>query len=449
MATLYLRSTDGSDADDGSTWALAKASIDSTDGIGSVDAAGDTIYVSGNHAESTAGAVVFSCAGTLALPSKIICVNDAAQPPTAVATTATMTTTGTSAWTLRGSFYMYGITFNTGTGGNAVSLIQADVDQDCQLYENCNFKLVASSASYVQIGTANSGVESKVTWKNCGLSFAAAANHLRPGMTEFKWEGGSLLAGTASPTALITPQSNHINVEISGVDLSQGAAGMNIVTANAAATGKVVLRNCKLPASWSGALGAPTGYFVRNEMHNCDSADTNYRMWIEDYAGSIKSETTIVRTGGASDGTTALAWKMVTSANAEYPIILLVSPEGALWNDTTGASKTLTVEIVHDSQGAGSGSKFQDDEVWLEVMALTTSGFPLGAWITDCKADVLAAAANQADSSETWTTTGLTTPVKQALSVTFTPQEKGVITWRVVCAKASKTLYVCPEATLT
>ena len=184
-------------------------------------------------------------------------------------------------------------------------------------------------------------------------------------------------------------------------------------------------------------------------MHNCDSGDTNYRLWAENYKGSIKSETTIVRTSGSSDGTTSLAWKMSTSANAEYPTIVLYSPERAIWNETTGSAKTLTVEIVHDSQGAGSGSKFQDDEIWLEVMYLGTSGFPLGTWITDAKADVLATAANQADSSVTWTTTGLATPVKQALSVTFTPQEKGHFIYRIAMAKASKTCYVDPMATVT
>lgn len=183
-------------------------------------------------------------------------------------------------------------------------------------------------------------------------------------------------------------------------------------------------------------------------MHNCDSGDTNYRLWVEDYAGSVKHETTIVRTGGASDGTTTISWRMATTANAEYPVVLMCSPEIVAWNDTTGSSVTATIEIVHDSMGAGSGSKFQDDEIWLEVMYLGTSGFPLGSWIRDCKADVLAAATNQDDSTETWTTTGLTTPVKQKLSVTITPQEKGFIHARVVMAKASKTCYICPKLTV-
>jgi len=178
-------------------------------------------------------------------------------------------------------------------------------------------------------------------------------------------------------------------------------------------------------------------------MHNCDNADTNYRLWIEDYLGTIKHESTIVRSGGASDGTTPLSWIMTSLANAEYPTLHLYSPEIAIWNDTTGSSKTVTIEVITDNV------TLNDDECWLEVMHLGTSGYPLGSWVTDCKADIMATAAAQASSSETWTTTGLTTPVKQKLSVSFTPQEKGYIIARVVLAKASTTVYIDPKLTVS
>ena len=59
MATIYVRSTDGNNADNGSTWALAKATIA---GAAAIDAAGDTVFVSDAHAESTAGAVTLTFA---------------------------------------------------------------------------------------------------------------------------------------------------------------------------------------------------------------------------------------------------------------------------------------------------------------------------------------------------------------------------------------------------
>jgi len=174
-------------------------------------------------------------------------------------------------------------------------------------------------------------------------------------------------------------------------------------------------------------------------MYNCDSADTNYRLWIEDYSGSIKHETTLVKTGGASDGTTPLSWKMATGADAEYPTIILKSGEIVRWNETTGSAITVTVDILHDSV-----TNLKDNEIWLEVMYLGTSGVPLGAFVDDAVADVLAAAADQAASSATWTTTGMANPNKQKLEVTFTPQEKGFIHAVVHMAKASYTVYVDP-----
>lgn len=450
MANIYVRSTDGSNADNGSTWALAKADLT---GAAAIDAAGDTIYLSQAHAESTASALSLTLAGTLASPTRIIGADDAAEPPTALGA-ASITTTGNAGilFTCAG-YYIDNVVFNVGTGASSsASFTVSGATLFFARYSNCTINLLNSNtANRITLSQGGSGWSGRAEFENVTVKFSAAAQGISLSQVYFVWEGGGLAAGGTSPTAIIKVGSGSSGALLSGLDLSAASAGLHIFDVAGVGYGRFIIRNCKLPASWSGSVvsATPGNMSSRFEMHNCDGGDTNYRLRVEDYAGSIRDETVIVRTGGASDGTTALSWKLVTTANAEYPVILLLSPEGALWNDTTGSSKTLTVEIVHDSQGAGSGSKFQDDEVWLEVMALTTSGVPLGEWISDCKADVLATAANQSDSTETWTTTGLTTPVKQTLSVTFTPQEKGVIAWRVVCAKASKTLYVCPKAALT
>jgi len=111
-----------------------------------------------------------------------------------------------------------------------------------------------------------------------------------------------------------------------------------------------------------------------------------------------------------------------------------------VWNDAVGSSQTVTCEILHDSV-----TNLQDDEVWLETEYLGTSGFPLSLFANDRMADILATPADQAASSETWTTTGLTNPNKQKLVTTQTPQEKGWYRCRVVVAKPSYTLYACPK----
>lgn len=439
MATLYVRSTDGSDVDNGTTWALAKATLT---GVAAIDAAGDTIYVSQAHAESTASALIFAFAADNA-PVKIICANDAAEPPTTSATTATVTSTGNSNITFAGSYYVYGLTVVCASGGTGSQVFSANgYGQQRMEFDNC--KLQMASTGSTAFFTFNPG-NGSIRLRGVQFKFTHASQKINTGVGTIDWIGGGIESGSAAITNLIALSGSTPGVlRMSGLDLSAGASTMNIVTAGSSnRANQVVIRNCKLPASWSGSLVTGTiGRGERVEMYNCDSGDTNYRLQINDYSGSITEETTIVRTGGASDGSTTLSHKYVTSSNAAFPHLPLIGPEMVVWNDTTGSSKTVTVEVITDNV------TLTDAECWLEIMHLGTSGVPLGVIASDAKADVLGSAVAQTTSTETWTTTGLTTPVKQKLSVTFTPQEKGYIHAVAKVAKASTTVYVDPKLTV-
>jgi len=177
-------------------------------------------------------------------------------------------------------------------------------------------------------------------------------------------------------------------------------------------------------------------------MRNCDSADTNYRIAEHCYEGDLVQETTIVRTGGASDGTTSLAWNMTSSAGSTF-WTPFYSPWISGWLDSTG-SKTFTGQIVHDSV-----TNLQNDEVWLEVEYLGDGSFPLSTFADDRMADILATAADQSTTGDTWTTTGLTNPNTQDLSVTVTVNEKGPWRARFCLAKPSYTIYCCPKIDIT
>ncbi len=445
MATYYVRSTDGNNADDGSTWTLAKA-----DTLAPTWAAGDVIYVSQVHSHAPGSANNLVLGNTLNNPTRVICGNDASEPPTSVAATAVIATTGAYSIAVRGVGYVDGIIFKVGltSNGSSLTLTLTDNDNNYLRFRNCEFWQSSTGAGFITLGASSSSIDTRVAWENCCIRFAAAGTILRLYQSSFTWTGGGVVSGGTSPTAIFQMLGTNCNVLIDSVDFSNFSAGVNIVSAPSTGAGLFVMRNCKLPASWSGVLGVPTVPQIRLEMHNCDAGDTNYRLIISEYAGLITSETTIKRTGGASDGATGLSWKMVSTANTTYPTIVLASPEIVQWNATTGSSLTATVEIVHDSQGAGTSSAFLDGEIWVEITYLGTSGYPLGTWTNDAPATILTTAADQTSSSETWTTTGLTTPVKQKLSVTFTPQEKGFVRARVLLAKASKTVYVCPKLTV-
>ena len=436
MADIYVRSTDGSDSDNGSTWGLAKATLV---GAAAIDAAGDAIYLSQSHAES-GGAVVAVFAGTMANPVKIIAGNDSAEPPIAVSAASLISS---SSITLSGSYYLYGLTLQAATS----ILPNAQSASNSVTLDHCSLITTGTTAGgFFSIGSANNFTQ-KAVLLDCTYKFSGSSNIgcATAGVVEIK--GGSFVSGTSTPSAGVFAGANDrtgSRLLIDGLDMTNLASTVNIFR-TFVSPGLFQIRNSKLPASWSGSLcnATPLATGQRFEMHNCDSGDTNYRLWVQEYSGSIKTETTLVRTGGASDGTTGYSLVMATTANANASVAPLVSPEVSIWNDTTGGSKTVTVEILHDS-----ATNLTDGEIWLEVQYLGTSGLPLGSFISDAKADILATAADQSASSETWTTTGMSNPNTQKLSVTFTPQEKGYIQAKVYLAKASKTVYVDPKLTV-
>lgn len=446
MANIYVRSTDGSDADDGSTWALAKATLA---GASVIDAAGDSIWLSQVHAESSATVQTIPFAGTKANPVKVIAGNDAAAPPTATAT-ASVSTTGANAITLSGSAYFYGITFSAGSGAvNAPLTLNnvATTADTIEIFDTCSLMSAGTgTTSFINVGAngASNSEPSETILLNTDMKVSGAAASIDV-YGDLLWRGGSILSGNATTGKLFRAGSvsRPPSVTVEAVDFANLSASCPMVDATRA--GKFRFANCRLPASWTGGLitGTPTANF-RAEMYNCDSADTNYRLRVEDYAGAITDETTLVRTSGATDGTTPISWKMVTTANANEFVAPLTSPDMAAWNEAVAVSKTVTVEILHDSL-----TNLTDAEIWLEVSYLGTSGVPLGSTASDHRATPLTTAADQTASTVAWTTTGMTNPNKQKLSVTFTPQEKGLFVGRVFLAKASKTVYVDCEMTVS
>jgi hypothetical protein len=440
MANIYVRSTDGNNVDDGSTWALAKADLA---GAAAIDAAGDVIYVSQAHSESTAAAVSYTWSGTRTAPTRVFGANDGAEPPTAMATSPIVATTGASNLQLNVttavSLHVHGIQFTAGDGANTANITLNSVSAAAIIFDSCLLYLRGTGSA----GVINTG-SGRVVLRDCTVRFSAAGHSLSPSAGIFHWIGGGFHASTTQPTNLFNTMSAGGRVLLDGVDLSAGASTMNIAASNTAALIAFVMRNCKLPASWSGTLNNSAGQGSRFSMYNCDSGDTNYRLLIKDGNGDITSETTLVRSGGASDGTTSLSWKLTSNTNALWEHQPLYSDEIVRWQDAVGGSITATIEILHDS-----ATPLTDKDVWLEVQYLGTSGVPLGAIVTDAAADYLATAANQTTSSVTWTTTGMSNPNKQKLSVTFTPQEKGYLIARVALAKASYTVYVCPKMDIT
>lgn len=393
---------------------------------------GETVFVSHQHSENPGTAPSIQPATTYT-GWKCVCVNDGAAPPTAVATGAVVTTTGALDITTGGSNngYFYGIKFVAGATDTGTRSIVTSTGY----FENCAFEIASSGASSTITSNA-------AYWKNCTVKFAAAGQTITVSSGKLNWNGGGLAVGSTSPTALIG--SGMLLVYLDNLDLSQAAAAMNLTAANV--TSALAIRNCKMPTSWSGTIGtaqtAVYGPAYSMGTYNCIDGTLNYGFLRKTAYGSVTYEATKVKSGGATDGTTALSWKLDTLATAGvgFPNTAAHTQEIVKWQETVGNPITVSVDILHDSL-----TKLKDDEVWLEVMYLSAANSTLGATVSSAKATQLTTAADVAASSATWTTTGLTNPNKQKLSVTFTPQLKGFIFARVFVNKASYTVYIDPK----
>lgn len=427
MATIYLRSTDGSDSDDGLTWATAKATLQAAM---TAAGAGGLVYVSQAHAESHATTQTITSPGTAASPIRIACVNDSTEPPTSLATTASVSTTGASNLSLftttNSVQYVYGITFSAGSGGSNGAIT---LSSGYTVLEHCGLILNnTGNGSRINLGGTAVGVPELI---DCTMTFGAVGQGAVP-LSKFIMRGGSIAASGSVPTTLFAPVW-FCEAVLYGVDLSTFGSGKTLTTLT---VGSLELITCKLGSGVAivdTTTNGNRGISVR--AVNSDSADTNYNFFWRQGTGLVIDETTIVRTGGASDGTTPISYKFTTLSGAAHHAPIY-SPWVYFWNETTGSPVTVASEVVTD------GVTLTDAEAWIEVEYLGTSGFPLSLLASDRITDpIFGTPANQTTSSVTWTTTGLSSPVKQTLSKQVTPQEKGPIRFRVALARASTTMY--------
>ena len=433
MPTYYVWSG-ATGSGTGATWANAYTTLTTAF---SGHAAGDTYYVAHDHAEnSTTAALILNGLGTLVAPTRILCVNRAGSVPPVSAdlrTTATVSTTGAFAITLggptSGSHYWYGIDFRSGGAANLANITVGNSASQFFVLESCKFTLNNTSASSrFNLGGATSGYE--FTFRNCTFTFGSVSQGFQTGggINSSTFLGGSI-AGAVIPTTLV--QSPTSIMRFIGMNLSLCVAGKTIFAAGS--TLQNILLDCKL----GGAAITTTPTNLAHEVFvvRSDSADTNYRQEKYTYAGTLTTETTIVRSGGASDGTTPISWKIVTNANAEWIVPFDCLPR-TIWNETTG-SRTITI------YGAWAGGAVPlNDDIWFDATYLGTSGFPLASIGTSGKADILAAGTSVSSDSSTW---GGSIATKFKMTKTVTVNEKGPMMVIVKAATASSTFYIDPK----
>jgi hypothetical protein len=441
MASYYVWSG-ATGSNNGSSWANAFTTLTTAF---ATEAAGDTLYVAHDHAESTAGSLTLTSSGTSVNPTKVVCVDRGGSVPPVSAdrrATAQVSATGAVNITFVGSTHYDGIIFNAGSGSTgATQIIVGTVTGVVMRFDNCSLRIGNAfnvGSNNIQFGSPTAGGQ-LVELNNTTVSFGHVLNNITT-YARLIWRNtASALLGSI-PTLLFTVgAARGGSVECLGVDLSAAGSGKTIADTGNSQGAAYRFVDCKLDAAVTkstvpGAYGAPDIDFVR-----CGASGVNYTVQRHRITGLLTEETTIVRTGGATDGTTPLAWKIVTTSTCTYSLPF-ECPAIAIWNDTVGSAVTATIEGIW-----GGGAVPNDDDVWLDVEYLGDASSPQASFVNDGKANLLASAAGQTSSSATWG--GSTTKFK--LAVTFTPQQKGWIYARVKCAKASSTFYIDPLVTLT
>ena len=364
-------------------------------------AAGDTVFVAANHAETQSSSISFSISQVgLVTQSYIICVDNSGSghvPPQAgdIRTTATVTATGNSSITFSGTnFYCYGVTFNAASGGTSgygiIMGTSSGGSRALQKFDTCGFKLSSSSSgANITTGQSYGGL---VEWINCTLTYLAAQD-LTLGNGTFIWRGGSITT-VGNTASLILPGAWPVLIE--GVDFS--AVTPTRIFAGISSGGMVSVVDCKFAASqtlYNSGNSEPRSYL---DIISSDSGAATYRQERCMVEAVLTNSTTIIRTGGASDGTTGISWQIVSGTSAHWAQAF-ESFALPIWNAVTGSNVTVTLLGL-----ANMAALPNNDEIWLETRYFGSSSYVLESVASSTKANILAANAALTADTSAWDT---------------------------------------------
>jgi hypothetical protein len=452
MATWYVDSTaTGTGA--GTSWVNACTTMAAAI---TLSAAGDDFNVYNGHSESYGSAQTLTFKGTTSSPNRIFSCDKTNAPAQAsdLLAGASFSTTTTFPISVGGSVYIYGFSFTAGQAAVVSAGVSLNIGNTGRLVlDTCALSIPGTSNKYINLGSTS--IASDVVLINTTVSFGATGDNIVV-KSHLSWIGGGLLAGAAIPTTLFASTTNQMGADLDGVDLHLFTG---TVFGASSDRGLFTMVNCRLNASTTIAAAPTAAAGAVSYLINSDSGATNYRLEKYDYPGTQTTDIIHVKTAlaGATDGTTPVSHKVVTTANANYqaPFQMI---DIVVWVDTTGSSKTATFEVLTDNV------ILTNSDIHVEANYLSSASYPQ-ATISTSGLNVsgtpnpLATAVNLATSTggtagaaATWVLTGFSSgganAKPQSMSVTFTTQFKGPVRFKIRVAKPSLTVYVDPNPTI-
>ncbi len=406
MATWFYRSAaTGSGA--GTSWVNARTTLATMTTV----AAGDTIWVADDHAETLGTALTIPFPGTPLNPVVVICADHLVAAPLTgdwktTATVSNTTVAGGTVITVDGSAYIYGITFQaTGATANQTS-IQIASGIDFQKYDSCALKITSNSIpSRIFIGSATGiGNTSRCEWTNTTVSFANAAQQIAINSGRFTWKKTPVAAVAGVAVTTLFSPIGYADVRIEkGVDLS-AVTGALLPGGLTTGMQRFVFDGCKIGSGVVITAVPITSGGLDVWLNRCDDTTEAYRTEHYTFEGTEIVDPIEVRAGGASDGVTPIAHRiLVASGSASrfwrpYDSIPIAS-----WNSVTGTPVTLNIAAI-----VNSATLPLNDQIWLEATFLGSGSSTLLSTVSGTKANLSATGtAHAADSTSAWDSPGI------------------------------------------
>lgn len=459
MTTLYVSSVDGSNSDNGTTWALAKQTV-----AGALSALTGTgphiVYVDSAHAFTSSAAEINWNAAVANQKVSIISVDRNGSTTTGHngwLAGATETSADTYAFriggTNNGNYWVWGMNIvsgssNTLSGNNFIKIGNSTSASHNIAFVKCNLRCPALNANarfdVGQATGANANATTLVLCVECDFqskySASGAAFIFNTGYLTLVKCTHSYTNAAAKCANLFTFASTGvgsvtvIDSDLSGFDTSGG----NIVDVSNMRQWKCVFANCKLSSTPGLLTGTWPTFHSSITVVNSDSADTANAFEFRDKAGTLVEDAATYRNNGARYDTAGVAWKIDTTADCDENTPF-VTPWIARVVSRTG-SVDLTIDILRDS-----ATDFTNRQVWAEFETLEDASFPVGTLTSSRNANPFdGSGSDLTNSTDASWTESLTNDNEMLITTTRTLAEKSLLRARVGVGVASTTLYIDP-----
>ena len=445
MATVYLRSTDGDDADDGSTWALAKATWASAL---TVAGPGGLIYASQAHAELMGATVTLG--SSVANRIIVLAVDDSAEPPTALAKADAASHPKLrfdGAYNLNGFGYIYGVEFHTDGAAANDRFNSAGAAESYIKMEECYINNSSTGGSAgITIGLSSNSnwqrvlelINTDITVKRAntvgGISVSAGASFIS--------KGGALVGGLGGTGRSLfgTTQSadRSARIDVTAMDVSALASDEYLFTHTNKADVSAKFKRIKTPLAFNAVLTSDfqSSFDAPFALASYGNGD-EYTSFREDRREGICDDNTAIYRDGSGE---VFSVELNSNAEAKEFTDPLRFKLCELVLDLTSAT-TITVHTLQDA-----GIILQNDEMWTEIESVDSTDLALGLFSSTRLASFLDTPTNLTSTAEAWTGDGGssdTRSIAHTLSAVTGASSVPVAVW-VCLAKPSTEAFACP-----